>query len=145
VRQKPKQPLIQERRSKMKKIILITIVCLLVPCFGFAQEINPILRIDNTLWYTTVDERGDLGFGFYGGKVYVIWPLEEGEPKMVEKSFYVDLLLFSFVSFGYSPDIVPSTVFVAGIGFLFPIFERGFFIAPYGIVQLTALQDDWTP
>ena len=75
----------------MKKIILITIVCLLIPCFGFAQEPNSLLGIDNTLWQSIVDERGDLGFGFYGGKVYLIWPLEGGEPEMAENSFYVDL------------------------------------------------------
>lgn len=129
----------------MKKIILITIACLLIPCFGVAQEPISPLSIDNTLWQTTVGEKGDLGFGFYDGKVYVIWPLEEGEPEMIETSFYVDLLLYSFVSVDYSPDVISGVIFAGGIGFLFPVVERGFFITPHGTLRLIKLQDDWMP
>ena len=129
----------------MKKITLITIACLLIPCLGFAQELNSPLSIDNALWQTTVGERGDLGLGFYDGKVYVIWPLEEGEPEMLEKSFYVDLLVCSFASADYSPDVISGGVFPGGMGFLFPIVESGVFITPHGILQLTKTQDNWTP
>ena len=130
----------------MKKIILITIICFAIPCFGFAQEPNSLLGIDNTLWQKTLGEEGDLGFGFYGGKVYLIWPLEGGEPEMAEISFYVDLLLLSFVLVDYSPDIVPWEVFLGGTGFLFPILGIGYLIEPdLGVHLVTKLQDDWTP
>ena len=129
----------------MKRIILITIVCLLIPCFGFAQEPNSLLSIDNTLWQTTVGERGNLGFGFYDGKVYIIWALEEGEPEMDENSFYVDLLLLSFVRVYFNPEIVSGVIFPGGRGFLFPILQIGFFITPHGPFHLTKIQDDWTP
>lgn len=130
----------------MKKIIFITIACLSIPYVGFAQEPNSLLGIENTLWQTTVGERGDLGFGFYDGKVYIIWPLEEGAPQMVEKSFYVDLLLFSFGLVGYSPDIVPGYIFAGGICFLLPTLEKGICMEVHGtMLHLSELQDDWTP
>ena len=129
----------------MKKIILITIICFTIPCFGFAQEPNSLLGIDNTLWQKTVSEEGDFGLGFNGGKVYSIWPLEGGEPVMAEDSFYFDLLIFSFASVRFSEDDVPWTAFVGEIGFLFPMLGTGYFWGNHGLVVVTKVQDNWTP
>ena len=64
---------------------------------------------------------------------------------MDEDSFYVDLLLLSFVSVSFSQDIVPWDIFVGGTGFLFPALGIGYLFGPHGLDIVTKLQDDWTP
>ena len=67
----------------MKKIILITIVCFLIPRFVYAQEPDSNLSIEGTLWRTSVIRAMNLPdglphvasevwmVGFYDDKVYV--------------------------------------------------------------------------
>ena len=78
----------------MKKIILITIVCLLIPCFGFAQETG------GTLWEATivVGNPGSRGLtypiGFYRGHVYT--SASGGGMRRVATSLYVNMLVAGF-------------------------------------------------
>ena len=142
----------------MRKITLITIICFLIPCFGYAQEPNSLLGIDNTLWQVLIKDpdTGDFiawsSLGFYDEKVYFVYPEGEchrdpGEEEficssMYEESNYVDLLLFSFFSIdvGYDWEENMAT------GYLFPLLGIGFFISPqYKFAPMTKSQDDWTP
>ena len=142
----------------MKKIIVFTIICFLIPCLGYTQEPNSLLGIDNTLWQVLVKDPDTGGFiawsslGFYDEKVYFVYPEGEchwdpGEEEFIcsliyEESSYVDLLLFSFFSIdsGYDLDERPA------IGYLFPLLRIGFFINPvFEFAPMTKSQDDWTP
>ena len=86
----------------MRKIILITIICFLTPCFGIAQEPDSIFSIEGTLWRVQwngvhltpyppyVEAFVIVGLlGFSDGKMFACVIPEEGDtctPDVVPKS-----------------------------------------------------------
>ena len=146
----------------MKKTILavLMVVMITIPCL--AQEVEPegIFSIEETVWQELpialqifpvpwIGPNYDLEFGFYGGEVYP-------DLQPVDKSFYMDMLVFSIFAAGYSMshNLGPVTT-SAYFGILQPIGIGTVIVSTYqccllpiptiSIALLIKTGDTWTP
>ena len=134
----------------MKKIILITIICFLIPCFGIAQEPDSISSIEGTLWSTGQiqapgDWKGPMYFGFYDGDIYLSFYYGWYDLYYLPFTFkhsYGDLGTVSYFFMIGPPPVSsnPNDLMAIG-GLMFPL---GFgIISPGGILR--KIEDNWDP
>lgn len=157
----------------MKKFTLITIVCLLTPCFVFAQEHANDFSIEGTLWRielkgvaVTATDPPDVEevsaaalLGFSDGKMFDCQITEGDTYKSVEypNASYTDSPVISLAYVHINPEYAPQSHFrlVAtmlprrGVGYV-TIRMRNWGHDPgcifgYGSGSMVKVSDDWTP
>jgi hypothetical protein len=146
----------------VKKIVIVMLMVVMVAAPCLAQEVEPegIFSIGGTAWQALpiglkvfplpwIEPNFDLKFGFYCGEVY---------PDLlpVDKSFYMDMLVFSIFAAGYSTsnNLGPVTT-SAYFGILQPIGIGTVIVSTYqccplpvptiSIALLIKTGDTWTP
>jgi hypothetical protein len=133
-----------EKEGAMKKIILITIVCFLIPCFVYAQEPDSNLSIEGTLWRTRVFGAMNLPdglphvvsevwmVGFYDEKVYLCLAGAGDTCEPVEDSAGSQYIDGPVISIWYNFGLGTAPEQLGGIGYLLAI------IQPMGFGYLTS-------
>ena len=151
----------------MKKIILIAIVCLLIPCFGIAQEPDSMFSIEGTLWSSQEFEFDGmlitLYAGFYDGDIYGAFTYGFYDLILFDyKHSYGDLGVVSYFFYLGETPLMPinPNCLTGGIGLLSPL---GFgivtqvdncanpslpplpFMLPTLTVVMHKIEDNWDP
>lgn len=158
----------------MKKIISITIVCLLIPCFGFTQEYDNDFSIEGTLWrvrgigvtVTATDPpnvevlpsvTGMLGFS--DGKMYMCTDFDGDTctPDMeLPNAHYINRPVISLAYVNITPENAPqsnwrlvATMLPIGVGYITHT-ERNWGHDPgsvfsHGSGFMVKVSDDWIP
>ena len=146
----------------MRKISLVALMVAMIATPCLAQEVEPegIFSIEETVWQALpislqifplpwIEPNDNLEFGFYGGEVYP-------DLQSVDKSFYMDMLVFSIFAAGYSMsnNLGPVTT-SAYFGILQPIGIGTVIVSTYqccplpiptiSIALLIKTGDTWTP
>jgi hypothetical protein len=153
---------LQRKESVMKRIILAVLIVALVTAPCFAQEVEPdgLFSIGGTKWqalpiglqifpFPWIEPNDDLQFAFYGGEVYP-------DLQPVEKSFYMDMPIFSIFGTGYSMSNNPGPVTTSSyFGILQPIGIGTVIVSVYqccplplpriSIALLIKTGDTWVP
>jgi hypothetical protein len=146
----------------MKKTIIAVCLVLMVttPCLAQEVELDGIFSIEGTVWQTLpiglqifpfpwLEPDHDLQFGFYGGEVYP-------DLQSVNKSFYMDMLLFSIFGTDYSMSTPPGAVSTSAyFGIVQPIGIGTVIVSSYQccflpiptiwVTMVIKTGDDWTP
>ena len=158
----------------MKKITLITIVCLLTPCFGiFGKASASDSSIDGTLWrvkgngvYVTLDPLNveavavDSSGGFSDGKMYMCQTIEGDTctPYMESPYTIIDSPVISIVYANITSEYDDQAYFRA-VATMLPHLGVGYFTArgrnaghepyiidfQYGYGFMVKVSDDWMP
>ena len=157
----------------MKKITLITIVCLLITCFGFfGQASAGNFSIEGTLWQvkanavalTATDPpsveviNGTFMLGFYGGNMFDCQITEGDTYTSVElpNASYVDSPVISLAHVHINPEYAPqshfrlvATMLPSGVGYV-TCRARNWghdpgYIFVYGSGFIVKVSDDWMP
>lgn len=156
----------------MKKFYLIFLLCLLLPCSGFAQAPESAFSIDGTVWHSRLFvltvvfsippnyawQVEEMRYGIYNGEIY--WcnndpeielctprPIGEYYPKIVIDSPVISLAYVRFLGGGKGYQLA-CMLTTAGLGYFTSYgfgTTGGFFLNLYRFGIMIKVADNWNP